>query len=119
MPSINHQALTGAELHVSKIDATTGTELTTPSLAILDARYAAAGASTYTPVTSETPTGSIDGTNTTFTLAFTPTAGSTRLFLNGLRQKPGAGNSYTQVGTTITLSEAPQAGDELLVDYFR
>ncbi len=118
MPVVQHKDLPQNQIHANKIDPTTNTELTPASLAILDARYTAAGG-TFIPVTSEVPAGSLNGTNTVFTLTFTPTAGTTRVFLNGLRLKPGSGNDYTAATNTLTFSEAPLAGDQILVDYFR
>lgn len=70
-------------------------------------------------VTEETPSGTINGSNTTFTLANTPTAGTVKLYLNGVRQKSGAGNDYTITTTTITMTTAPVSGDVLLVDYMK
>lgn len=70
-------------------------------------------------VTEETPSGTINGSNTTFTLANTPTAGTVKLYLNGVRQKSGAGNDYTISTTTITMTTAPVSGDVLLVDYMK
>jgi hypothetical protein len=72
-------------------------------------------------VFGETPSGTVDGTNTNFTLANTPTAGTVVVFVNGVRMNAGAGNDYTISGTTITfLSGAiPQTGDVLLVDYLK
>jgi hypothetical protein len=70
-------------------------------------------------VTRETPTGSINGSNTTFTLAATPVAGSERVFLNGLLQEPGAGNDYTISAATITYLTAPATGDRLRVNYLK
>lgn len=67
--------------------------------------------------TRETPTGSVNGSNTTFTLANTPTAGSEEVYLNGLLQEPGAGNDYTISGATITYLTAPATGDVLRVSY--
>ncbi len=84
MPSVHHLDLTGDELHVHKIDPTIGTELTPGSLAILDTRYGQ-------PVTSEVPAGTIDGANSIFALTFTPIAGTTRIFLNGLATNDVAG----------------------------
>lgn len=68
---------------------------------------------------NETPSGTIDGVNATFTLAATPVSGSQHLYKNGLRMKPGAGNDYTISGATITFlaGQIPVVGDELLVDY--
>ena len=71
-------------------------------------------------VDSEVPTGAVDGTNATFTIAAaaSPTS-SLQLFRNGLKQKPGV--DYSSSGTTITfLSGAiPQPGDSLQVAYRR
>src|SRR4029077_21225026 len=58
-------------------------------------------------VDRETPTGSVNGSNVTFTLANTPIAGSEHVYLNGLLQEPGAGNDYTISGATITYLTAP------------
>lgn len=68
-------------------------------------------------VTRETPSGSIDGSNVTFTLANTPTSGSEELFLNGLLQQSGSGNDYTISGATITYLSAPLSGERLLANY--
>lgn len=68
-------------------------------------------------VVRETPTGAVDGSNTTFTLANTPIAGSEEAFLNGLLQEPGAGNDYTISGATITYLTAPLTGYRLRVSY--
>lgn len=67
----------------------------------------------------ETPSGTINGTNATFTLANTPANTSTalQLFLNGIRQRPGSGNDFTISGLTITMLNVPQTGDGLLADY--
>jgi len=68
-------------------------------------------------VTRETPTGAVNGSNTTYTLAATPTAGTEEVFLNGLLQEPGAGNDYTIASATITMLAAPATGDRLRVNY--
>lgn len=70
-------------------------------------------------VTEETPSGSINGSNVTFTLANTPTTGTLRLYLNGVRQKSGAGNDYTLSTATITMTTAPVSGDILIADYMK
>jgi hypothetical protein len=69
-------------------------------------------------VTRETPTGTINGVNTTFTLANTPISGTEQVFLNGLLQEPG-GNDYTISGVTITMATAPATGDRLRVNYMK
>ena len=68
-------------------------------------------------VTREVPSGSVNGSNVTFTLANTPVAGSEQVYLNGLLQDPGAGNSYTISGSTITFLSAPLTNDEIHVSY--
>lgn len=67
--------------------------------------------------TRETPAGTLNGSNTTFTLANTPIVGSEEVFLNGLLQEPGAGNDYTISGATITYLTAPVSTDRLRVNY--
>lgn len=68
-------------------------------------------------ITRETPTGSVNGTNTVYNLANTPISGSESVFLNGLLQEPGSGNDYTISGSTITFAEAPVVGDRVRVSY--
>jgi len=68
-------------------------------------------------ITREIPSGLINGSNVTFTLASTPVSGSEQVFINGLLQDPGAGNSYTISGSTITFLSAPLSGDEIHVSY--
>lgn len=70
-------------------------------------------------VSNEIPAGTINSANTAFTLAFTPQASSVSLYLNGARQKSGAGNDYTIAGAAITMLLAPTTGDQLLADYFK
>lgn len=66
----------------------------------------------------ETPSGSINGSNTSFSLANTPSpASSVHLYLNGLLQEAGAGNDFTLSGSTITMLTAPISGDKLLCSY--
>jgi hypothetical protein len=68
-------------------------------------------------VTRETPTGTVNGVNATFTLANTPIANTESIFLNGLLQEPGAGNDYTISTNTITMLNVPATGDRLRVNY--
>lgn len=70
-------------------------------------------------VIRETPTGLVNGANTTYTLANSPIAGTEQVYLNGLLQEPGAGNDYTISGTTITYLTAPITGDRLRVTYLK
>lgn len=67
----------------------------------------------------ETPAGTINGSNVTFTLAFNPSGDNVMLFLNGLLQEPGAGNDYTLSVQTITMLAAPLTGDRLRATYLK
>ena len=70
-------------------------------------------------VTRETPSGIINGSNPTFTLAHTPLSGSECIFVNGVLKNAGAGNDYTISSATITFltGSIPQVGDVILVNY--
>ncbi len=72
-------------------------------------------------VFNEVPSGTINGTNPTFTLANTPASNTLSLYVNGLKQLAGTGNDFTLSGNTITfLSGAiPTTGDQLQADYIR
>jgi len=65
---------------------------------------------------NELPSGTINSSNTSFSLAHTPTSGI-QLYLNGVLQQPGSGKDYTLLGTTITMTAAPNTGDVLLATY--
>jgi hypothetical protein len=66
---------------------------------------------------AEVPSGTINGSNTAFTLAHTASpAASLILTLNGVVQKAG-GVDYTLSGTGITMAAAPVSGDGLLAWY--
>lgn len=68
-------------------------------------------------VTREIPDGNIDGVNAEFLLANTPVAGSESVFLNGLLLNDV--DDYSIAGDTLTLVDAPQSGDKLLVSYVK
>lgn len=68
-------------------------------------------------VTREVPSGAIDGSNATYTLANTPTSGSEEVFLNGQLLSVGAGADYTISTNTITMASAPLTGERILVNY--
>jgi hypothetical protein len=61
----------------------------------------------------------VNGTNTAFTLLYTPVASSESVFLNGILQEPGSGNDYTISGESITYLSAPVTGDRIRVTYLR
>ena len=66
----------------------------------------------------ETPAGTVNGSNTTFGLAFAPSPStSIQVYLNGLRMEQGL--DYTIGGATITFAapSVPQTGDVLLANY--
>ena len=87
--------------------------MTTPN--IVTPRWGGAG----TPF-QEVPTGTVDGSNTTFTLAHTPWAGANLvLFLDRGPVPQGAGaGKYTLSGATITMGTAPQLGQTLYAFYY-
>lgn len=64
-------------------------------------------------VEAEVPSGTINGSNVTFTLAFTPDdANGVHVYLDGLRE-----NDYSLSNVTITMTTAPALGQKLTVDY--
>jgi len=69
-------------------------------------------------VNKETPSGLIDGVNTTYVLEHTPTAGSEHLYLNGLLIEDGASTDYSISGSTITFSEPLLSGSKLSCTYY-
>jgi hypothetical protein len=70
-------------------------------------------------VTRETPTGTINSSNTNFTLANIPVAGTEEIFRNGVLQDEGAGNDYTISGPTISFAVAPDPGEKIRANYFK
>jgi len=65
----------------------------------------------------EIPTGAVNGSNVTFTLANAPSpALSLQLFLNGQLLSP-VGVDYTLVTATITLNTAPPVGSMIICWY--
>lgn len=67
-------------------------------------------------VDAEVPSGTINGSNPTFTIANTPVSGSLQLSQNGIILT-GGGVDYTLSGTTVTFVTAPLGGDQLLAFY--
>lgn len=93
-------------------------EINSDSLRVKDAGITSAKLGTGARrVVRETPTGSVNGSNTSFTLANTPASGTEEVYLNGILQEPGAGNDYTISTNTITYLTAPLTGDRLRVSY--
>jgi hypothetical protein len=74
----------------------------------------ACSADTGANLNQAAPTGTINGSNVTFTLSPTPAAaGNVNCFENGLQQQQGAGNDYTISGATITYLTAPPTGTKI------
>ena len=75
--------------------------------------------STSNVVFNETPGGSINGSNTAFTLANSPEDGTVMLFVNGQLQASGSGLDYTLSNKTLTFSgeSVPQTSDRLISTY--
>jgi hypothetical protein len=71
-------------------------------------------------VNRETPTGTVNGSNVTFTLAHTPVSGTERILVNGIEQDAGAGNDYTLAGGTLTFltGAIPQTNDKVRATYW-
>ncbi|HYW41436.1 MAG TPA: hypothetical protein VE959_01185 [Bryobacteraceae bacterium] len=67
-------------------------------------------------VDGETPSGIVDGSNTSFSLSAAPDpVSSLDLYRNGLMQK--SGQDFTLSGSSLQLAAAPQPGDTLLASY--
>jgi len=55
-----------------------------------------------------------DGSTTSFTLDHSVVGeNELELFINNVRQEPGTGKAYTAATTTLTMSEAPEASDDM------
>jgi hypothetical protein len=69
-------------------------------------------------IINETPSGTIDSSNTAFDTASNFVAGSILVYLDGQLQKPGASYDYVETDSnTITFNTAPVSGSVLLVSY--
>lgn len=98
--------------------------IVTPVTVSGDATMASGGALTIAMSTlltnhfsaRSTPSGTINGSNVTFTLANTPISGTEHVYLNG--QLLTTTTDYTISGATITMVTAPATGDILRVTYF-
>ncbi len=79
------------------------------------------GGGTAAPIAwNEVPSGAVDSSNPTFTLAQGPDpVGAMMLFKNGILQRVGSGNDFTISGTTITFlaGNIPQTDDILACTY--
>lgn len=68
-------------------------------------------------VCNEIPSGNINSTNPTYTIANPAVSGTVEVYLNGLLQAPGVGLDYTISGQTITFVKAPRTNSDLYVSY--
>lgn len=77
------------------------------------------GLDTRNVVWQEIPTGAINGTNKTFTLAYTPdtNVGKVQVKVNGIEQLEDT--NYTRSGQTITFVTAPATGMSIWVNYIK
>jgi hypothetical protein len=119
-PAASLQLFQNGVLAIQGVDYTlSGSTITMGSApstgAILNAFYRY-GSPPGVLVDDETPGGTVNGSNVTFTLAHAPSpATSLKLFDNGVLQIQGA--DYTLSGLTITFTNAPTTGDELVAYY--
>jgi hypothetical protein len=72
-------------------------------------------ASTYT---RETLSGTLNGTNTIFTIASAPIASTVQIYVNGVLQEAD-GEDYTLSGQTVTFASPPVSTDKLRAIYFK
>jgi hypothetical protein len=117
-------ALTGAQIWIgngSNLAVAVGLtgDITISNAGVTTANAALLRASNF--VKRETPSGTINGSNVTFTLANTPTSGTEEVYTDGVQQDAGAGNDYTISGGTITFltGSIPQTGDKVRVSYMK
>ena len=69
-------------------------------------------------ILDETPAGTINGSNTTFTTARAYIAGSLQVFINGVKQKRTTHFTETTPASGIfTMGDAPLTGDDIMVNY--
>ncbi len=104
-------ALTGTPTAPTAAGGTNTTQIATTAF------VQAAIPASVTIVDEETPSGTVNGSNVTFTIAHTPVSGSVKLFKNGQRLRSGAGNDFTISSSTITMATAPATGDDLNAEY--
>jgi hypothetical protein len=67
----------------------------------------------------ETPSGPVDGANRVFSTFRDFVSGTTRLYLNGLRQSRGTAEDYVESSSSsVTFVRAPRVDDKLIIDYY-
>lgn len=120
--ALNLSSTTKAQVDSSLIGSTVYVQCLSPNQVIGDSTelsvVIAAPVKPYAPPSTaitETPVGTINGTNTAFTLSHTPITGTLHLYKNGSLLIPGT--DYTQTGTAITMAVAPSLGATLYASY--
>lgn len=67
---------------------------------------------------NEIPAGAVNGVNLTFTTTYHYGAGTTRVYINSLREVPGASYNESPPSTVVFIT-APGLGDVVTIDYVR
>jgi hypothetical protein len=111
----------GTNYTVANLTAGTGVTITNGSGSISIAVATASILAKSDFIVRQIPTGTVNGSNATFTLASTPVVGSESVYVNGILQNVGTGNDYTISGATVTFltGAIPQTGDIVRVSYIR
>ena len=68
-------------------------------------------------IDDETPSGTVNGVNTIFTITKFPESGSLKVYVNGQRQRVTTDYTLSGADKTITFLTAPPTGSILLVDF--
>jgi hypothetical protein len=111
MPNPGASALGGIE----SITCSAGQAITSISTSGVPACVAESGSN----LNQAAPSGSINGSNTSFTLSPAPTVvANVVCYLNGIMQQQGSGNDYTISAGTITYLTAPPTGSKLLCTWY-
>lgn len=106
--------VTGANQITMVTAPASGTQLT--ATYIIGSQVMIAGSSSL--ATDETPTGSVNGSNTSFTTTKPYVANTLQVYVNGIKQKRGTHFSeITPTSGTFTISDAPLTGDDVMVEY--
>lgn len=80
--------------------------------------FESGGGGSDSSVYNETPAGSINGSNTSYTTLYDFVTGTLRVYLNGQRLT-ASGADYTEGSQAFVMTTAPEVGDVLKVDYAR
>ncbi len=68
-------------------------------------------------IDDETPSGTINGSNTVFTISKSPKSGSLKVYRGGARQRVTEDYTLSDSDKTITFTVAPEVGEILLCDF--